>query len=55
MQIPYLSKFFNYTIRNREILYKLLGTLLRTDSVWDREILADNQWFILILNNPDSH
>ena len=33
----------------------MLSTLLRTDRVWDREILADNLFFILILNNFPEH
>ena len=37
-----------YYERNREILYKMLGMLLRTDSVWEREILGYNLLFILI-------
>jgi len=42
-------KILNYTIRNGEISYKMLGTLLRIDSVWDGQISADNLLFILIL------
>ena len=48
-------KILNYTIRNREISNKMLGMLLRTNSVWDREILAGNTLFILILNNFPEH
>jgi len=48
-------KSLNYTIRNREISNKMLGTIVRTDSVWDREIFADNLLFILILNNFPEH
>ena len=48
-------KNLNYTIRNREISSKMLSTLLRTDRVWDREILADNLFFLLILNNFPEH
>jgi len=33
----------------------MLSTVLRTNSVWDREILADNLLFILILNNFSEH
>jgi len=42
-------KILNYTIRNGEISYKMLGTLLRIDSVWDGQISADSLLFILIL------
>jgi len=48
-------KILNYTIRNREISNKILGTVLRTDNVWDRDILANNMLFILILNNFPEH
>jgi len=48
-------KNLNYTIRNREISYKMLGTLLRTNSVWDREIFTDSLLFILSLNNFPEH
>jgi len=48
-------KILYYTIRNREISNKMLGTVLRTDSVWDREISADNLLFILISNNFQEH
>jgi len=29
----------------------MLDTILRIDSVWEREIWADNLFFILYLNN----
>jgi len=54
-QIPFLSKILNYTIRDWEISNKMLGTVLRTFSVWDREILADNMLFIQNLNNFSEH
>jgi len=41
-------KILNYTIRNLELLNKMLSTVLRTDSVWEREILGYNLLFILI-------
>jgi len=41
----------NYTIRNFEISNKRFSTVLHTASVCEREILADNLLFILILNN----
>jgi len=43
-------KILNYTIRNRKISSKMLGTILRMDGVWERKILVDNLLFILILN-----
>ena len=49
--IPFLLKSLNYTIRNLEIASKMLGTVLRTDSDWEREIMADNLYFILCLKN----
>jgi len=44
-------KILNYTIRNLEISKKTFSTILRTDSISEREIFADNLFFILILNN----
>jgi len=44
-------KSLNYTTRNLQISNKMFITVLRKDSVWEREIMVDNLLFILISNN----
>jgi len=50
-----LSVKISSTIRNLEILSKVFSGFLYTDSVSDREMVADNLFFILILNNVPEH